>query len=194
MKKFFSIFDRGVFYMWATIILALAVPCVLQASGSFAGTGPTSGVPISQRVRRNTTQLASDTTTLVADTQLSANLTAGKKYSFRIVYYFTTVNTSGVKVDLNGGTASMTSIQASMLMWNLSTPALLATGTAETTALNTAIGITVSGTNVMVEINGGMVCNAGGTFIPRFAQNAETGSAESITAKTDSHMWIVEMP
>lgn len=146
------------------------------------------------RKRRAATQTVTNSTTFVADDTLSVTLIAGRKYSFRVVYYFTTVATSGVKIDLNGGTATATSLQGSALFTNMSTPAILVTGDISLSALNTAVGITVTGTKTMVEIQGGLVCNVGGTFIPEFAQNLETGAAESVIAGIDSFMWVEDMP
>jgi hypothetical protein len=144
--------------------------------------------------KRAATQTVTDSTTFAADDTLSVSVVSAHKYAFRIVYFFTTVNSSGVKIDLNGGSATVSSLQGAVLMWNLTTPALLATGTAELTALNTAVGITTSGTNDMVEINGTFVASSTNTFAPRFAQNAETGAAESVVAKAGSYMVVWETP
>lgn len=157
-------------------------------------TGSPFQLGIAQYTRRTATQTVTDSATLVNDNALIANVITGKKYKFRLVYYFTTVNTSGFKVDLGGGSATVVQMQGDIQGTNLATPALLATGTAEITTLTTAVGITASGTNVKVEVEGTFAMNGSGTVIPRFAQNAETGAAESIIAKAGSFFEVIQVP
>lgn len=141
--------------------------------------------------RRTATQTVTDSAALAADNTLTATLIAGRKYRFRIRYYMTTVNSSGVQVDLNGGAATMTAINGFTKILS-SAGAVLAAG--QIAALTTAVGVTASGTFAVVEIEGSLQCNAAGTFIPRFAQNAETGAAESVVAQIGSFMELSDVP
>lgn len=147
------------------------------------------------RDRRTATQAVTDSAALTADNQLSISLLAGRSYRFRLEYYFTTVATSGVQVDLNGGSATMTALQGHGYMTNLGT--YVSEGNlagAELTALTSTVALTATGTNTMVVMEGALTVNAAGTFIPRFAQNAETGAAESVTAKVLSHLVMEDVP
>lgn len=144
-------------------------------------------------VRRSATQTVTDSTTLAIDDTLAVTLLINKKYEFDLVYYFTTTaTTSGVKIDLNGGTAVMSSIQGDGIVANLSTFALAAGN--EITALTTTTGVTILGTSTKVEARGVFVVGTAGTFAPRFAQNAETGAAESVVAKANSFLMVQEIP
>lgn len=163
---------------------------VSQSSANVVAT--TGTIQFGLHRRRAATQTVTDSASLTADDTLSVTLIAGRKYSFRVVYYFTTVATSGVQVDMGGGAATFTSFQGDIEIDNLSTFGV--SGGGEMTASTTAIGVTALGTSTKVEINGGFVCNAGGTFKPRFAQNAEGVGAESVIAKIDSHMLVWDMP
>lgn len=144
---------------------------------------------------RIATQTVTDTTTLAADDTLTATLVAGKAYAFEISYNFTTINSSGLKFDLNGGTATMTAIEgnAYFIDADATTSAFMNFGAQEFTTLTPTFGLTASGLKVNVLVKGGLVCNAGGTFIPRFAQNAETGAAESVIAAIGSYMTFKRM-
>lgn len=141
---------------------------------------------------RSATQTVTDTTTLAADDTLSATLVAGKAYVFEIGYNFTTINSSGLKMDLNGGTATMTAIEGNALFIDAdaTTSAFMNFGAQEIAALTTSWGLTASGLKVQALLKGGLICNAAGTFIPRFAQNAETGAAESVIAAIGSYMTL----
>jgi hypothetical protein len=174
----------------------LTIP-LLGANDTFATLGVANtftAIPqfSANRKRRATTQTVTDSTALVADNTLSVTVITGRKYNFRLVYYFTTVNTSGVQVTLDGGSCTFTSYQADAALYSLSASTFLSI--VERTSAATASGLTATGTSCKVIIEGGFVCNAGGTFIPRFAQTTETGAAESVVAKVDSFLWVEDMP
>ena len=161
---------------------------------SFGGTANAMFQNTNAESRRTATQTVTDSTTFAADNKLSSPLLAGRNYRFRVRYFFTTVNTSGVKIDLNGGTATVSAINGFCKIWS-STGTILAAG--QISALNTSIGVTATGTFAYVEIDGSMTCTAStgaGTFIPRFAQNAETGAAESVVAQIGSFMELGDVP
>lgn len=145
---------------------------------------------------RSATQTVSDTTTLAADDTLVATLVAGAKYIFDINYNFTTINSSGLKMDLNGGTATMTAIQGNALFLDADAtpPAIMNfVGALAFTSLTPTLTLTACGLAVQAHIWGGLVCNAAGTFIPQFAQNAETGAAESVIAAIGSSMKLTRV-
>ena len=104
-------------------------------------------------------------TTLANIPNLTATLIAGATYRFKLVA-FTTLGAAGsAKFGFNGGTATATSFVASTF-FKLNSNAVVS-------IIVTAISSTLSNASVnatMVEINGTIVCNAGGTFIPQFAQ------------------------
>lgn len=140
---------------------------------------------------RSATQTVTDSTTLTPDDTLVATLVAGAKYIFDINYNFTTINSSGLKMDLNGGTATMTAIQGNALFLDADAtpPAIMNfVGALAFTSLTPTLTLTACGLAVQAHIWGGLVCNAAGTFIPQFAQNAETGAAESVIAAIGSSM------
>lgn len=141
------------------------------------------------RDRRSSTQTVTDSTALVADNQLSVAVIAGRKYGFRLVYYMEGVDvTSGAKMDMGGGSATFTDFLADARVTNLSTYAIAAGGQLATST--TAIGFTALGALDMFEIQGAFTVNAGGSFGPRLAQNAETGASEDVTASINSHLTV----
>jgi len=141
--------------------------------------------------RRTATQAVTDSTTLTADNTLVATVAASRAYRYRVEYYFTTVNTSGIKVDMGGGTATITSWQGSVAITNLASYAGEGDlGGGDVTTATTSRGVTASGTKVKVVMEGTFVVNAAGTIIPRFAQNAETGASENATAFVNSTLFL----
>lgn len=105
--------------------------------------------------RRVATQTVTDSTAFAADNTLTSTLIAGRNYRFRVRYFFTTVNSSGVKIDLNGGTGTVSAINGFVKVWSAA-GAILAAG--QISALNTSVGVTASGTFAYVEIDGSMTC------------------------------------
>lgn len=152
--------------------------------------GITSWLQDSGSVRRTATQAVTNSTSFAADDTLTKTLIAGRKYRYEIWYAFATTNTSGVKVDLAGGTATVTAINGQI---TISSSASAVLGGAQVTALASTAGVTATGTLAMVYINGTLEVNAGGTFVPRFAQNAETGAAEAATAQIGSYMTLTDI-
>jgi hypothetical protein len=123
-------------------------------------------------------------TSLSAITGLSSALVAGKTYAFDIMLYLTDAAAGGVKVDLNGGGATVTSLIGEAYLMDATT---VKTST-RTSALNSALcsSTTTSTTDITCHITGTITVNAGGTFIPEFAQNTSNGTAS--TVKTGSIM------
>lgn len=136
----------------------------------------TNGVPfVSSTSRVTSTFSVTNSSTLAAITGLSATLQSAKTYWFEC-HLFTTSNTAGgIKVDFNGGTATATAVIMDALGGDSGgTAAVRATSLA--TTLQAVTGITTA----MVQIWGLITVNAGGTLIPRFAQQTNNGSASTV--------------
>lgn len=110
------------------------------------------------------------TATMANLTELSVTLKAGRKYTFRCVLFVVDdVAADGVKIDFDGGTATMTSFRAHALIHDT---ALLTS--AQVSAIATDItAATITGDG-RIEVSGAFVVNGAGTFIPRAAQVAHT--------------------
>lgn len=156
-----------------------------------SGTTPGRIQDTAGKQRRTATQTVTDSTTFAADNTLSATVISGRRYDFEIGYFFTTVNTSGVKVDLNGGGATVAAINGMITIYSSAMAVLAA---AQITALTSTAGITASGTFAYAVIKGSFEASSNGTFAPRFAQNAETGAAESVIAQIGSYMITEDTP
>lgn len=127
-------------------------------------------------------------TTTLASTTLSVTLAAGRNYSFKCILYLSdSVAADGAKIDFAGGTVTATTFRAHATAFdtalNLSS---------QTTALNTSLTATTFTGAGMYEIHGSIVVNAGGTFIPQFAQAAHTTG--TLTLAKGSHMLFFDMP
>jgi hypothetical protein len=105
----------------------------------------------------------------------TGTLAAGKAYAFVLRAYVTASGASGgVKVDLAGGSASATTLIAQTKIYNGTTINV----STQVAALATAVGSTAVATDI--EITGTIIVNAGGTIIPRFAQNATNATSTVI--------------
>ncbi len=137
--------------------------------------------------RKTADQTVTDSTTLVDDTHLTVSLAAGRSYKFRFVLYSTCVITSGIKVAL-AGTATHTNIIAQIKHFEQTTFDVndRVTATGSTSA--------VTGEVTLVEIEGTTTVNAAGTFLVQFAQDAETGAAETATLLRGStlEVWDIQ--
>ncbi len=133
------------------------------------------------------TSVATDQTsasTTLASTTLSATLVSGSIYTFEITLFANdSVAANGVKVTFDGGSATATTFRCETMI----TDTALRTAS-QTTALSTAVtAATITGDSV-VKISGFIKVNAGGTFIPQFAQNTHTSG--TITLYTGSFMRV----
>ena len=137
-------------------------------------------------------RLASDftnaTATMADLTDLSVTLVAARKYAFKMILFVSdSVAAEGAKIDFDGGAATMTDFRAHATVFD--TALLLSS---QTTAIATDFAVaTVTGA-AMIEVYGTLVANAGGTFIPRAAQNSH--AAGTLTVETGSFLWIEDMP
>lgn len=137
------------------------------------------------------TRVASDipnaTVTMANITGLSETVTAGDKYGFEITAKVgNTTATEGVRFDLDGGTATVTSFAARLSVDEGGTTVL---GNVVTSALATDLVVTTATGETWVTIKGAFVCNAGGTFIPRFAESTTAIGTATIYTNTQMNIW-----
>lgn len=135
-------------------------------------------------------QTVTNSTTLTDSSHLTVAVASGRTYRFRACLHFTTINTSGAKVAIDG-TATHTNIIYDVIFHGISTPAFLTSGRG--TAKGTGVGVTASGTSCVCVIEGTTTINAGGTLLVQFAQNAETGAAESAILLQGSSFTVVDV-
>jgi hypothetical protein len=179
---------------WTNVEAQLATDGFYQAGGTDVavadgGTGASTAAAaltnlgampaVNQLASANAADQDSTTTSMAAITGLSGTLEAGAKYRFQIRMRYSTLSLGGFKIDLNGGTATVTTL-------TYSTEILTTTGTAgsnviavNTTALNTALTLAnnTTVTDLVCRIEGYIRVNAGGTFIPRFSRTNSAGTA-----------------
>ncbi len=140
---------------------------------------------------RITTPVTNITTAFASLTDLTINLIAGRKYTgFVRLPINNALAADGFKLDLNGGSATMTSIEFG---WSEALGATV--GVRTSTALATAITLTVlpDTNDLWVTVPVTLVCNAAGTIIPRQAKNADAAGA-TLTLRTGGHFWLEDMP
>lgn len=138
-----------------------------------------------KRLSADVTEAAAAMTNL---TGLSVTLAAGRTYSFKLILFVSdSVAADGIKCDFDGGTLTATDFRAHGTLFD--TSLLLST---QTTALATDFSqATITGSG-MFEIHGTVTVNAGGTFIPRCAQNAHTTG--TLTVFRGSNIVIEDIP
>lgn len=137
------------------------------------------------------TDHTNNTTTPTAITNLTATVIAGRKYAGELVLFCdNTVAADGLRVDFDGGTATMTTFEAAVssnvqgATFSVTISAALATDIIATTT-----GVT---TRLCVVIKFGFVVNAAGTFIPR--AGLEAASTGVLTTRVGSYMLIQDAP
>lgn len=115
-------------------------------------------------------------TTLADIPDLAKNVQAGKKYKYRFFGMVAADATGGSKFAI-AGTATATDNRYITKCINLSaTPPVLLYGGTQTALTGVSNG-GAGGTVHMVEIEGTILVNAGGTIVPQFAQNAASGTS-----------------
>ncbi len=137
------------------------------------------------------TPVTNVTTALANLTELSITVAAGQRYTGRIVLPINNaLAADGFKLDLNGGTATMTLVE-----FGFSSAVGSTLGTRTATALNTAITITVlpDTNDLIIEIPVTMVVNAGGTVIPRQAKVADAAGA-TLTIRAGGYFHLDNTP
>lgn len=140
---------------------------------------------------RLTANATNGTTSFSSLSDLSLTLVAGRNYCGRLALRCSdSTAAEGLKVDFNGGTATMTAFNAG-LTGNVQGATA---GTTVSAALAAALNLTaMNGTGdhwLVFDVS--LTVNAGGTFTPRFAQNSHsTGTA---TAAAGSYLWLEDSP
>jgi len=131
--------------------------------------------------------VASDQTTTsstLGSTTLSTTLTSSKSYTFEITLF---VNDStaadGVKIAFGGGAVTATTFRCQTMI----TDTALLTSSQTTALTSTVTAATMTG-NAFVKCSGFIKVNAGGTFIPQFAQNSH--STGTLTLYAGSNMRV----
>lgn len=131
------------------------------------------------------------TTTFANLTDLTVTLKAGRKYTGHLCLPINGgLAADGVKFDLNGGTATMTSVH-----YGFESAIGATIGTRTSTALATAINITaLADTNdVYIKIPITLVVNAAGTLIPRQAKDSDAAGA-TLTHRAGGYLWLEDTP
>ena len=121
---------------------------------------------------------------------LSANLVAGRKYiGVMVLKCSESVAAEGIKVDFDGGTATMTSFAAGA---GLLAGGITVTVTAVSSALATDFDWSTITGETWLTFRLTMVVNAAGTFIPRFCQSVDAGA--TLTVSLGSYLHLEETP
>ena len=116
-------------------------------------------------------------TTTFSSTNLSVSLVSGRTYSFSLVLLMSdSVAADGMKLDFNGGAATITNFRVNCAATNDTTGASVNFTAATSTTLAGVLNIaTMASTGThMVTCNGTIVPSSSSTFIVRAAQNAHT--------------------
>lgn len=132
-----------------------------------------------------------DTVTPSNVTGLGMTLKAGRKYTGRMVCFFSnTIAVDGVRVDFNGGTATMTAFAAAITSNVQGATLSVTTSVAlDTDMIATTMGVT---TTVVIAFDISLTVNAAGTFIPRVGLEADSGGV--ITTGIGSYLWLEDTP
>jgi hypothetical protein len=160
---------------------------VLRTDNASTGDG---WLQVSAGRRRVAGDATNATVTPANLTDLTASLKAGRKYLGELVLFCSEATAAdGLRLDFDGGTATVTSFVAQgWLSDDTSTRPL-----ARVTALATDIvDSTITGSTV-VTIKFSLVCNAAGTFVPRFAKEADAAGA-ALTVAANSYLFIEDVP
>lgn len=138
---------------------------------------------------RVATNVTNNTATPSAITGLSATLLAGRKYGFELTLKCSnSTATEGLRFDLDGGATTVTSLAGRLSVDEGGTTVL---GTVVTSALATDLTVTTATGETWVTIKGGLVCNAGGTLIPRFAESTTAVGTATVFANSTMRLWDI---
>lgn len=121
---------------------------------------------------------------LSAITGLSATLTGGKTYQFHLHMQTSSVSGGGVQFDLGGGSISSPTA-LNFTSFECDNSSCL---TIQHTILTGAFCTYSTTTTLVCDVEGVIVANAGGTLIPRFAQNTSNASASNVIAGAYMHV------
>lgn len=111
-----------------------------------------------------------------ASTTLSVTVASSGHYRGRMVLYVADSQAAeGVLADFDGGAATMTDFRAHCTILDT---ALIKT--VQTSAIATDVAIATATGDSVIECDMGFTVNAGGTFIPRFAQNSHSSGTATL--------------
>lgn len=147
-----------------------------QVGGTSKASIDNNGLVKSGGFARVTGDVTNATATMSNLTNLSVTVASGTKYTGTVqVFGVDSVGADGLAFDLGGGSCTFTDIEFGFA----AQPTGSTLGTVTSTTATTAVTLTVVSTSDAVyTLSFGFTCNAGGTFIPRFAQNSHsTGTA-----------------
>jgi hypothetical protein len=163
---------------WLEFVTQTGGPFVMRPNAN--GSGSIRGVWYQGAAGRArlTANATNATATMSGLSDLSVTLLAGRKYTGTCRFIArNSTGAEGLAFDFNGGGATMTSFHANVV----GTPIGATVGVSDSTALGTALTCTaVATTDVVYEVNLTMVVNAGGTFIPRFAEVSHTSGTATV--------------
>lgn len=151
----------------------------LRMSSSSQQPGAPLAVTVSSPVRTGASGAQTNATATMANlADLTVSLAAAQKVSGTVtIFANNSAGAEGLKFDLNGGTATFTSIEFGFE----ATPVGATVGTAASTAIGTAVTATaVATTDACYRIVFAGVVNAAGTLIPRFAEVSHTSGTATV--------------
>ncbi len=130
--------------------------------------------------KRVTASVTESVAALANISDLTCTLIAGRKYAFTLYLFVNqSVGADGLQFDFNGGTATATDFVAHA---KITKNSLLTA--AQVTALNAVVSAAFANGDYFVEVYGHLVCNAAGTFIPRFAKNTHSTGVATLRANS----------
>lgn len=125
-------------------------------------------------------------TTTPATTGLSVTVAAARHYAFECVLYVEDVTAAdGLRVDFDGGTATMAAFIQNGQIWDTAGVRSLP----QTTAIATDVTDTTTTGAAMAVFKGFFSVTDAGTFIPRYAKEADAAGA-TITLRRGSHLRV----
>lgn len=178
-------FSNNASAAWQTLDTgwARAAAGVVKAVSDVSGTAAWVQNGAGQKFRSSST---TNITITPATTGLSVTVAASRTYKFKCVLYTTTATAAdGLRVDFDGGNATMSMfIQNGILSDTTSVRPL-----AQTTALATDVTDTSVAGAAMSVFEGTFTTSGAGTFIPRFAKEADAAGA-TITIQAGSYLEV----
>lgn len=125
-----------------------------------------------------------------ATTGLSVTVKASRHYSFKLVLFVEeTTAADGLRVDFNGGTATMTDFRVHGTVADTAGVRSLT----QSVALDTDITDTTTTGASMAVFEGHFTVNAAGTFIPRYAKEADAAGA-ALNLRRGSYLLVEDVP
>ncbi len=152
--------------------------------------GLMSGTPTGTNATASLTADFTDTTGALANlSDLTLTLAAGQRYVGQLVFRCNnSAPLDGIQLDFNGGTATMTSFWAAASI-SISGGTDTIVGSPFSSSLGGAIAYSVLTGETLLIVQVSLVVNAGGTFIPRAAENSHTTG--TLTVELGSYLTLM---